>query len=70
MRLIYNGKQLEDNLVLENTDLKDHSTIHIILRLSGGMFHEFSGRDGVYTPLSLLLDKVIDIKSSDEILDE
>ena len=43
-RLVYNGKQLEDNRTLDYYALNEDSVIHIILRIRGGMFHETSAR--------------------------
>jgi uncharacterized ubiquitin-like protein YukD len=56
-RLIYKGKQLEDNRLLNDYDIKNGDDIHLVLRLRGGMFSEVSGRDGAYldnTPLVLM----------------
>jgi len=43
-RLVYNGKQLEDDRTLDYYGVKEHTVIHIILRIRGGMFHETSAR--------------------------
>ena len=43
-RLVYNGKQLEDDRTLDYYGLKQDTVIHIILRIRGGMFHETSAR--------------------------
>ena len=43
-RLVYNGKQLEDERTLDYYDIKQDTVIHIILRIRGGMFHETSAR--------------------------
>jgi len=43
-RLVYNGKQLEDNRTLDYYGVNEESVIHIILRIRGGMFHETSAR--------------------------
>jgi hypothetical protein len=44
-RLIFNGKQLEDGLMLGvDYSVEDRSTLFLILRLRGGMYHPTSGR--------------------------
>ena len=43
-RLVYNGKQLEDERTLDYYGVKEDTVIHIILRIRGGMFHETSAR--------------------------
>jgi len=43
-RLVYNGKQLEDDRILDYYGVKEDTVIHIILRIRGGMFHETSAR--------------------------
>lgn len=52
-RLIWAGKQLEDEkLFSDYTNGKfNEPTIHLVLRLRGGMYDEVSGRDGEYKSL-------------------
>jgi ubiquitin len=45
-RLISVGKQLEDGHTLLDYKIKKDNTVHLVLRLSGGMHHSSSGRDG------------------------
>jgi len=43
-RLIYNGRQLEDGRTISDYSMPRGSTIHLVERLRGGMYHFTSGR--------------------------
>eukprot|EP00698_Gefionella_okellyi_P003510 TRINITY_DN1330_c0_g1_i1.p1 TRINITY_DN1330_c0_g1~~TRINITY_DN1330_c0_g1_i1.p1 ORF type:complete len:382 (+),score=64.17 TRINITY_DN1330_c0_g1_i1:226-1371(+) len=45
-RLILSGKQLDEERVLSDYGILDRATVHLVLKLRGGMLQETSGRDG------------------------
>ena len=54
-RFIFAGKQLDWDAPLSKYKITHNSTIHSLLRLKGGMFHETSGRMGDYSELNSII---------------
>jgi hypothetical protein len=66
-RLVYNGKQLEDDRTLDYYNIIKDTVVHIILRIRGGMFHETSARKdygsiqwAFYTPIEEIIKSSIE----------
>jgi hypothetical protein len=65
-KLIFNGKQLENERTLASYGVKNDSKLTLILRLRGGMYKEVSGRNGAYKELSKTT--IYDLDSDEVIL--
>ena len=50
-RLVYAGRQIYDGKLCDH-HIDNTSTLHLVLRLRGGMYHKISGRDGNFNSLT------------------
>ena len=57
-RIVYSGKELSDEKQIKDYPISAESTLHMIVRLRGGMFHETSSRKDM-EPLECTLWKEI-----------
>ena len=56
-RMVYAGKQLEDGKTVANYYIENESTLHLVLRLRGGMFDESSAQSGMPKTFTLVSQK-------------
>lgn len=67
LSIIFAAKQFENNNKLSDYKVSECSTLHLVLRLRGGMYHETSGRAGNYNSLKSCLFLIpADLDDSDE----
>jgi len=60
-RLIFEGKQLEDDFTLAQYNFQEDCTIHLVLRLRGGMLLPVSSRNG-FLELSSMCSSVLTVQ--------
>ena len=56
-RLIFEGSQLEDEWTVANYYIENEGTLHLVLRLRGGMFDESSAQSGMPKTFTLVSQK-------------
>jgi sensor domain CHASE-containing protein len=61
-RIVYSGKQLSDEKQLKDYSIQADVTIHLIIRLRGGMYHESSGRKDMEVLQCTLLKEITNIE--------
>lgn len=67
-RLVYNGKQLEDERTLDYYNIIQDTVVHIILRIRGGMFHETSSRKDFDSVQWVTLESIEDLEEKIRLL--
>jgi hypothetical protein len=67
-RLVYNGKQLEDDRTLDYYNITQDTVVHIILRIRGGMFHETSARKDFALVQWATLESIEDLEEKIRVL--
>jgi len=56
--LVFKGTRLEDDRTLESYDIRRDPTLHLVLRMRGGMFHMTSGTGGIAVRVTCALGTV------------
>ena len=67
-RLVYNGKQLEDERTLDYYNITQDTIVHIILRIRGGMFHETSARKDFELVQCVTLESIEELEEKIQLL--
>jgi ubiquitin C len=67
-RLIYAGRQIETDRLIYESNIQKDSSLHLVLRLRGGMYEETSGKNGNYEYLDHKKEFIFFIKNNELVL--
>ena len=62
-RIVYSGRELSDEKQIKDYPISDDATLHLIIRLRGGMFHETSSRKDMEPLVCTLWTEIASIEA-------